>query len=179
MAAVISRQEVGARDIGTQVAIPDDPKARIMFYIKCICDVLDLESNDNLQRLTDYNKYYLLTENEIDQLTLLCIAVEPDKLEGKCIFEDTDGTVCTTSGNKFIELESVRNQLLITGYLLIGGQQRQVRKVMFYRKEWLVLFYLIPIVVLAARLEYRVEEAKRQKELEQQRQLQVNVYSHK
>ena len=51
MAAVLGRTELGVKEIGRTVTIPNDPKARLMYYLDCMCVVLDLSDTANLSRL--------------------------------------------------------------------------------------------------------------------------------
>ena len=51
MAAIMGRTEVGIREFGDAVTIPSDPRARLMYYLDCICSVLDLSGTQNLTRL--------------------------------------------------------------------------------------------------------------------------------
>lgn len=51
MAAVMGRTELGVREFGQTVTIPNDPKARLMYYLDCMCVVLDLSDTANLTRL--------------------------------------------------------------------------------------------------------------------------------
>ena len=51
MAAIMGRTEVGIKRIGGSVVVADNPKAKLMYYLDCICSVLDLSDTDNLSRL--------------------------------------------------------------------------------------------------------------------------------
>ena len=59
MAAVLGRTEVGVREFGSSVRIPDHPKAKLMYYFDCICAVLDLSDQENLSRL----RYLFMIKN--------------------------------------------------------------------------------------------------------------------
>ena len=47
----MGRTEVGVRQFGNTVTIPADPRAKLMYYLDCICVVLDLSDTQNLSRL--------------------------------------------------------------------------------------------------------------------------------
>ena len=51
MAAVSERTGVGVQEFGTSVEIPENPKAKLMYYFDCICSVLDLSDQENICRL--------------------------------------------------------------------------------------------------------------------------------
>ena len=56
MAFVANRVEVGIENIEDTVRCPDDPRANLMYYLHCMCKVLDLD-NPNIYHLTDYANY--------------------------------------------------------------------------------------------------------------------------
>ena len=47
----MGQREVGIRQFGNTVTIPQDPRAKLMYYLDCICAVLDLADTANLARL--------------------------------------------------------------------------------------------------------------------------------
>ena len=169
MALVANRTEVGLERIGGSVTCPDDPRARLMFYLKCMCDVLDLD-NPNIYRLIDYQNYFRLTPKEITDLMTLCVLLSPDELEGKCIFEDAN--VCGEKMNQFVAVEAVQHRLLVTPELMLGNQVKHVKKIMFYKKAFLEFYYLIPIVQLKLAIDVMTLEALAHTRTIQQQQLQ-------
>ena len=58
MAAVLERTGVGVQEFGTSVKIPENPKAKLMYYFECICTVLDLSNQENIGRL----RYMFMTK---------------------------------------------------------------------------------------------------------------------
>ncbi|KAK3087636.1 hypothetical protein FSP39_008659 [Pinctada imbricata] len=156
MAFVANRSEIGLIDIGTSVQVPDNPRAKLMFYLKSMCSVLDID-DPNISRLIDYRNYYFLTDAEEAQLLLLCYALSPDELNGKCIFQDEDGEMCGDSVNAFYELSAVQHRVYVTENILIGNQQRHVKKMMFYRMSFIQDYYLVPMIVLKVRLDAILE----------------------
>lgn len=151
MAAIVAgNTEIGLRRVGSTVIIPQDPRAKLMFYLNCIRQVLSLDDN-NLDRLCDYRNYHLLTDAEIDALILLCLLLNPEKLKDKCIFEDEE--LCGDLLTQFYELTAVQNRFLVTDTVLLGSQQSHVKKIMTYKRPFLLNYYLHPIAVLANRSE--------------------------
>ena len=47
-----------------------------------MASVLDLSSESALSRLTNYERYYLLDDDDETALLALCIALSPDELTG-------------------------------------------------------------------------------------------------
>lgn len=152
MAIVAHQAEIGIKGVGSTVHVPDNPRAKLMFYLKCMCDVLDLD-DPNINRLTDYGNYWRLDDEEEAKLLILCLMLSPDVLNGKCIFLDEDGDMCGNSANAFFELSAVQNRLVVTENILIGNQQRHVKTIMFYKASFITDKYLTPMIVLKPRLD--------------------------
>ena len=70
-----------------------------MYYLNSICSVLDLSDEPAVRRLIDYQRYYNLTEEELDKLLVLCVLFRPDDLTGKCIFHNEE--LCGDHNNQF------------------------------------------------------------------------------
>lgn len=51
MAAVLGHTEVGVEEFGRDIIVPDDPKARLMYYVDSIYSVLDMTDIRNIQKL--------------------------------------------------------------------------------------------------------------------------------
>ena len=150
MALVANQSEIGLERIGTTVYVPGNPRAKLMFYLECMCVVLELDDPD-IKRLTDYENHARLTVEDETRLLILCLMLSPDVLNNKCIFQDDD--MCGDSNNEFYELSAVRNRLLVTENILIGDQQRHVKKIMCYKMQFLHENYLLPMVALKGRLD--------------------------
>ena len=64
------------------LAIPDNRIAKLMYYLDCLVNIIDLDDGTvNLDRLTDYEHYYNLTEEEQRTVAGLCIVSNPEALE--------------------------------------------------------------------------------------------------
>jgi hypothetical protein len=160
--AFFNRTQVGLKDITRTVTIPGDPKAKLMYYLDCMCTVLELDDDDDINRLRDYNNYSTLTRTDTSVLLHLCILLKPDELMNKCIFQND--SLCGDLGNKFYDLETVRNSLLVAGSVLIGGQQKRVTKIMTFKMTWLRTYWSNPIQVLIERQRQEREVAIRQQQ---------------
>ena len=175
MAAIVAnRTEVGWEKIGgSVVSCPDDPRARLMFYVKCMCDVLDLD-DPYIQRLTDYENY-ILSFPELNNLMRLCLLLCPDELEGKCIFYDP--VACGEKMYQFVAISAVQHRLLVTPELILGNQVKHVKKIMFYKREFLEVYYVrahrdLKAVIDKMGLELKAHiRAFEQQRLQQQQQL--------
>ena len=151
-AALIGKTDVGVKEFGRDVEVPENPTAKLMYYLDSICYVLNIEKTErNIRKLRDYQNYRRLNAEEIDQLVLLCVLFSPDVLLGKCIFPDEE--MCGMDMNKFYELSAVSHRFLVTEEIVVGGQTRRVQKILFFRDIWLECFYLDPIKQYQSRIE--------------------------
>ena len=115
---VATRNEVGMKNIDTTASIPNNPRARLMYYLKSVLCVLELD-NANLTRLTNYSNYYLLDDEDIDLLLTHVCLFSPDEFIGNMFFHSED---CSGSNNKLYELSSVTHLLAVAESVLVGGQ---------------------------------------------------------
>ncbi|KAL3863090.1 hypothetical protein ACJMK2_004866 [Sinanodonta woodiana] len=143
--ALLKRTELGVKNIGHNVAVPNDPRAKLMYYLSCMTTVLDLNDDPDLYRLINYNAYFI-SEDEKTRLLTLCFLLSPEILLNKCIFQDDE--MCGDSENKFYEISAVSKQLLLTNSILIGGQQRAVHRIMTFKMSWLERYWSEPIKAL-------------------------------
>lgn len=157
--ALLTRTQVGLKETGNTVTIPSDPRARLMYYLDCMCAVLSMDYNADVNRLRRYRNDYTLSHSDTSALIKLCLLLSPDELLDKCIFQN-DG-LCGNSGNNFYDLETVSQNLLIAGNVVIGGQNTRVMKIMTFKRTWLEINWINPMQILLERQE-RVEESQRQ-----------------
>lgn len=146
--AFFGRTKYNLKDTTEKATIPNNPTAKLMYYLDCMCTVLKYDDEPTMNRLRRYQNYFL-TRQERDLLIQLCIVLKPDVLLNKCIFQED--ALCGDMGNKFYDLEQVRNNLLIAGSVMIGGQNRRVTKIMTFKMDWLRRNWQEPIQELLAR----------------------------
>ena len=67
MAAFVG-ERVRIRDTTVSVSVPQNPKAKLMYYLNCVATVIQLD-DPALSRLKNYQSYDSLSEGETDALT--------------------------------------------------------------------------------------------------------------
>ena len=70
-------------------------------------------------------------------------------------------TLCGNNLNTFYEISAIRSILFVSDSIIIGGQRRQVHKIMAYKTEWLEKNWRAPILTFTLRLTALVIETSR------------------
>ena len=146
--AFFGRTNYNLKPTSVSATVPNNPTAKLMYYLKCMCTVLKYDDEPTVNRLCRYQNYFI-TRQERDLLIQLCILLKPDVLLNKCIFQED--ALCGDSSNKFYDLEQVRNSLMIAGSVMIGGQNRRVTKIMTFKMSWVRTNWQEPIQELLER----------------------------
>ncbi|KAK3584696.1 hypothetical protein CHS0354_021369 [Potamilus streckersoni] len=137
----------------SKTTVPDNSTARLMYYLHCMCTVVDLtDTSPNLQRLRNYANYYL-TSDEKERLIILCLLLDPDVFINKCILQVD--ALCQNFDNEFYEITPVNNHLLVAGNVIVAGQNRRVNKIMAFKTEWIAKYYYTPLNALLQQRQMR------------------------
>jgi len=133
---------------GTFITVPNADIAKIMYYLDCVCTVIDYNEG-NIQRYRNYSNWADMSDEEDRLIFVLALALSPDELENKIFFNSPE--LCPDASNEFYEIGQVKNQLFVVGSIVIGGQQRQVKKIMAYKQSWMQNNYYQPMRSLVFR----------------------------
>jgi hypothetical protein len=146
--AMFQSTNYDVKKTGTFTTVPDADIAKIMYYLNCVCTVIDYNEG-NIQRYRNYSNWADMSDEEDRLIFVLALALSPDELEDKVFFNSPE--LCPDSGNEFYEIGQVKNQLLVVRSVVIGGQQRQVKKIMAYKQSWMQNNYYQPMRSLVFR----------------------------
>jgi hypothetical protein len=160
--AAFGTTEVDFKAFGRTVEVPNNDIARIMYYIDCVCTVIDYNDGD-IRRYRNYSNWANMSDEEDRLIFILALALSPDELENKAFFNSPQ--LCPNSTNQFYEIGQVRKQFVIVQSIIIGGQQRQVKKIMAYKPSWMQNNYYQPMRSLVFRFS---PEGQRQEALRRQ-----------
>ena len=143
--AVFQREQVSLEKTGQSCTVPNDYRARLMYYLSCIGSLLDMRNNETQRKYQDYQNYSRI-QSLSDKKTLLylCAVFSPDELDDQCIFHSEK----IDSDNEFFEIKQVENTFGVSDSVLIGGQRTRVAKVMVYKMSWMRRNFLEPIMAL-------------------------------
>ena len=147
--AYLQHNQIGVKDVGHSVTVPDNDVARLMYYLNCACHAIDYKDND-INRYRNFQNWAQLSANDIRLLVVLCYTLSPDVFNNKVFFHSD--ALCGNSSNKFYEISQVRNQLLAVQSIVIAGRSCRVNQIMTYKLSWMQTNYLNPMRNLAQRL---------------------------
>ena len=142
----LGTKQTGAEEFGHSIIVPVNPQSHLMYYLSCVNTVLKPKGEQTdveMRKLCDYKNYTRLTQSEIDRLILMCFLLSPDVLLNKCVFVCDD--LCKDYDNNFYEINEVSRRFVISRELLIGGERREVRRIMTCRLCWLQQNWFTPM----------------------------------
>ena len=146
--AVFGNAQVQFKKVGVKVQIPESDIGKIMYYLNCVCTVVEYNDND-MRRYRNYSNWRAMSDEEDRLIFVLAAALSPDEFEGKVFFNAPN--LCREASNEFYEIGQVRNLFVISQSILIGGQSRQVKQIMTYKPAWMQRNYFQPMANLAFR----------------------------
>lgn len=144
MALVSNRNQVGLENTSTIVGVPDNPLARLMYYLHCMCSVLSL-NEPGINRLTNYKSYFLLNEEEKVSLLLFCAKLNPITLTGQCLINNEKIRATAGRDNEFYNVNNQSMTFAASESVVVGEKYVTVRKLMVYNSSWLNQYYLEPM----------------------------------
>ena len=125
---------------GEGTTVPDDDVAKLMYYLSCVDTVINYNEIDIL---TDYQNYDLLTVDDMVQLFKLVLLFNPEIFIKAGIFILDENLLTFGMDNQFYQITDERIGININE-ILIGGRTVKVLKVMALNESWLIRNYYRP-----------------------------------
>ena len=141
MAANFGFNNLKVEAIGQKVTIPNDDVAKLMYYLSCVDTVINYNEID---RLTDYENYDLLSVDGMAELFKLVLLFNPKIFIDAGIFILDPVLVPDDSDNEFYQITDERIGIHVNSEIVIGGRTVKVLKVMACNLDWLNRFYFEP-----------------------------------
>ena len=135
-----AQNTIKVKDITTEVIVPGNPKAKLMYYLECISVVLN---TDKLNRYTNYSQYYIIPDSEIPDIVAFARIFNPEEMLKLGIFILKD---YIDLGNKFLEITDETMGIHANQEFVIGGIVVRVLKIMLCTKDWIQTYYYEPVV---------------------------------
>ena len=141
MAANFGFNNLKDEAIGQKVTITNDDVAKLMYYLSCVDTVINYNEID---RLTDYENYDLLSVDGMAELFKLVLLFNPKIFIDAGIFILDPVLVPDDSDNEFYQITDERIGIHVNSEIVIGGRTVKVLKVMACNLDWLNTFYFEP-----------------------------------
>ena len=144
--ATTAKLDVTVQTSGVLVSISNDKRARLMYYLNCICKLLAVDDNVVLKVYSDYPRYYLMESLAAKKgLVALLLVLFPENLDDKCIFLDEE----LDTVNKFIDVTCVQSaRFKISNNIVLAGKATRVKKLMLYKMDWMHKYFIEPFIEL-------------------------------
>lgn len=140
---IASRQHGMKKTPGERVTVRNDDFSRLSYYLRCATNSVGIDILPD--EFIDYERARLLSQEKKDIILQLAYSVVNDKAVVDSVFFQSDKLCGVGHHNEFYDVTQVDTVLAINSTILIGGQQKQVKKIMAYRKIWMENNYYKPI----------------------------------
>ncbi|CAF4874030.1 unnamed protein product [Rotaria socialis] len=160
MSFVLERSQTEIKRTTVTVTIPENNVAHLMYYLSCVCTVIDCNDDAQIQRFTSYQNWNHLTIDDQKVLVFLCFTFSPDVFNDKVFFQKD--SLCVHHENEFYEINQQNHVLVGSESVLIAGRLRRVTKFMTYKLSWLQKYYIGPMGRLTERLNSPLRHSTRQ-----------------
>lgn len=124
MAFALENVRLHVKATGTTANVPENPRAKLMYYLHCVCSALQLDSSDtrNIARLRNYENYSSLTEEEKSELLVF-----PHTCFSTKYFFKTTKCVATVPTNSTTSLQFLTKWLCLVRLLSEARQRTSVK----------------------------------------------------
>ena len=129
------------KPIGRLVTIPDNRLAKLMYYLDCVCSVIQY---DEASRLTDYERYYLLSSEEEATVLELVALFNPKIMVDLHLFVVSSNLVPSGMTNEFYQITDDRIGVHVNSEVVIGGRVVKVLKIMACTEAWIYKYFINP-----------------------------------
>lgn len=100
---ILQSSNYGLKKTGSTCQVPNDPYAKLMYYINVICNLVPIDKIvPEIAAYRDYENYDELSAQQKKAVVQIAGALSPDKFNGKCIFLAPN--LCPDANNEFYEL---------------------------------------------------------------------------
>lgn len=142
MSASFGMNRFNISSFGVKVQVPNNNIARLMYYLNCICVVIDYDRN---LTLTDYQHYYKLNRVELKTLYDLVNLFDPKIFINAGIFIIDSNLLPNDLSNQFYKITDEKIGFHVNENVLIGGKDVKVLNVMACDWNWLSENYYTPL----------------------------------
>ena len=160
---LLNWNKVRVKENDQVIYVADSNVARLMYYLHCINQVVDLSDIKVIKKYIDYKNYSQLTKNDQIELFNLCKKLDVNNMKNKCLFAypnlDRNTISLFNSDNPiffnrrfetFIEFKCDSTHAGTTD--CSNCEKRNLKKILVHHADWLVDFFYRPYDALKAKL---------------------------
>ena len=148
MSATLARKNIGFKAFGNPTEVPNNPIAKLMYYLDCVSAVIDYHD----RTLTDYENYDNLSGEELVAIYQLAIVLKPELFIEAGIFI-VNQNLLFDHDNQFYEITDETIGVHVNNEIMVGGKTVKVLKVMACNRRWLSSFYYNPMNMINSLIE--------------------------
>ena len=141
----LASNKLTIRDTSKETTVPDNPKAKLMYYLHCVSCVVRA---NQLEGFTNYKEYDSVPDSKIDYLLDLSRIFNPKKFVELGLFIIDDNL---DMGNRFYEINEEKTKFHANEQIEIGEIKVQIIKIMRFKTAWVFKNYLDPLEELTRR----------------------------
>ena len=142
MSLNLKYQSLDVKMIGRTVSVPGNKLAKLMYYLRCVFTVIQIDEDT---RLTDFENYYDLTKEEEQTVLGLCALFNPKVMIELSLFIIAPELVPEGLSNEFYQITDEKVGVHVNSEVVIGGRVIKVLKIMACTRYWLEANFYDPV----------------------------------
>ena len=142
MSLNLKYQSLDVKMIGRTVSVPGNKLAKLMYYLRCVFTVIQIDEDT---RLTDFENYYDLTKEEEQTVLGLCALFNPKVMTELSLFIIAPELIPEGKINQFYQLTDEKVGVHVNSEVVIGGRVIKVLKIMACKPIWIERFFGEPV----------------------------------
>ena len=150
--ATLAMKNVKVKAFGTEVTVPDNPYAKLLYYLNCVATVIDFHDRDFL----DCQNYDKLPYEILDKVYKTAKEFHPKLFIDAKVFIVNPDIIPQGFGNQFFEINDETIGVHVNERILIGKVEVKVLNVMACKYNWLNKFYFTPIEIIDRDKDFRL-----------------------
>ena len=142
MSVTLGCRDIKVEDNTVKVNVPENDLAKLMYYLSCVSNAINY---NEANKYTDYQRYYLLSQNEKKEVYALAILLNPELLIKEKIFIISPMLLTRGLNNQFYKITDDTIGVHANQEIAIGGRVVQVLEIMVCNERWLSDNYYKPL----------------------------------
>ena len=142
MALALDYQSFGVQKIGSDVQIPDNKLAKLMYYLDSVFTIF---GDERYSYYTNFHNYHLLNKRQEEYVLYLARTYNASLMLDNQLFIIDPKLVDPGYNNQFYLVTDKRIRIRANSQVFVGGKLVSVQKVMACTRSWIQNFYYDPL----------------------------------